>query len=251
MTGAPCHAELERAVAANMTDGAAVVRVSDGVIVYTNASWDRLFGYEAGELEGRHISVVNAPADVAPQERAQEIMTALERRGSWKGLVHNVRKDGSLLWTSAEVVRADDPEHGPIWLAVQREMSAYKAAEDTLRAAEERFRAAFEQSPAATALIDHNLRVIDANEAFCDLLGYGRYELLNKPLADLSAPEEATVVPGFVMSAFAGDRAEPTEHPILTKLGDVLPLTLDARVARASDGRALCAIATVTPSGPR
>ena len=243
------RAGLEQAVVANMRDGAAVIRAADGILVYTNDSWNRLFGYAPGELDGRHVSVVNAPSNQTPQERAQEIMGALERHGSWRGLMRNVRKDGSFLWTSAEVVTADDPEHGPIWMAVQREMTEYKSAEDTLRAAEERFRAAFEQSPVATALVDHNTRVTDANEAFCELSGYGRDALPNKPLADLASPEDATRLPADVMGAFGGDGAQlPTEHAIVTKSGDVLQVIMDARVARAADGHALCAIMTLAPT---
>src|SRR5918998_334315 len=116
-------AGLDTIVAARMPDGVAVILVSDGTIVYTNASWDRMFGYDAGELTGRHISEVNAPVEQTPNERAREITDALERDGRWIGTVHNVRKDGSLAWSEAEVVETEHPELGAVWITVQREIT--------------------------------------------------------------------------------------------------------------------------------
>src|SRR4051812_14743268 len=62
---------LDGAVAAHLAVGVGMVRASDGEIVYANDPWERLFGYEHGELIGKHISVINAPSGVSPEERAQ------------------------------------------------------------------------------------------------------------------------------------------------------------------------------------
>src|SRR3954467_9184522 len=56
--------ELGSVIAANIALGVSMVSATSGEIVYANEQWDRLFGYDPGELIGKHISVVNAPTDV-------------------------------------------------------------------------------------------------------------------------------------------------------------------------------------------
>jgi PAS domain S-box-containing protein len=94
---------LQGAIAANVAEGIALVRAADGEIVYVNETWERMFGYEPGELIGRPISAVNAPVEQSPEDRAHEIMGALARDGVWRGDVHNVRKDGTDFWCAANV----------------------------------------------------------------------------------------------------------------------------------------------------
>ena len=212
-----------RAIAANMADGVAVIRASDGVIIYTNASWDDMFGYAPGELEGRHISVVNAPADQTPEERSNEITSALGRNGHWRGAVRNVRKDGSRLWCDAAVSEFRHPEQGAVWLSVQRETTEWIEETDTLRAAKDRYQEAFENTPVPTALLTEDRRVIDVNAAFCALTGYEADELLGRPLADITHPDDA-----------AGDTPE---RRLIGKGGEQVPLTITSLVVTAT-GRA-------------
>jgi PAS domain S-box-containing protein len=241
----PHEGDFEHLVAANMAEAAAVVRASDGVIVYTNASFDTLFGYARGELDGLPVSTINASVDQTPGERAHEIMQALEHRGAWIGDVHNVRRDGSEFWTEAEIVEVEDPQAGTVWVTVRRDSSDRRDAHDALRASEERFRAAFELSPAPTVLLDASPRILDANEAFCHLTGYSRDELIDKPLADVTHPDDAALDPPFLAGVYRGQRATGARR-FVTRDGHVVPATVDADVARSVDGHALYAIATVT-----
>src|SRR4051794_17988680 len=84
--------ELSSTIAEHIAVGVNMVSAADGSIVYANEQWERLFGYGPGELIGRHISVVNAPTVVSPEERAKEIFEALDRHGTWGGEFQNVRK---------------------------------------------------------------------------------------------------------------------------------------------------------------
>jgi PAS domain S-box-containing protein len=134
---------LQAAIAANMAEGVALIRSSDGVIVYVNDALGTMFGYRTGELVGQHISVINAPADAMPEDRAAGILSALERDGAWRGEVHNLRKDGTRLSCEVSVSPFEHAEHGTVWIAVHTDRSEREAAEDALREADERFRKVF------------------------------------------------------------------------------------------------------------
>ena len=123
---------LQAAIVQTMAEAVALVRASDGTIVYVNPRWNSLFGYEPGELEGQSVAVVNAPTDRTPEETAAEIIGALERDGYWTGEVANVRKDGTVLWCAANVSTLDHPEHGTVWVSLHTDITARKRMEDEL-----------------------------------------------------------------------------------------------------------------------
>ena len=239
---------LAREIASNMAESVAAVRANDGVIVFTNASWDQLFGYGAGELVGRHISVVNAPTEVTPEERAQAIVTALERDRSWRGSVHNVRRDGSHFWCEVSVSEFEHPELGTLWVAVHREITQRLAHEANLRGTMERYRTAFERTPVATALLTEDLRLADVNEAFCALTGYGIDELMGKPLDQLTHPGDSGLDPAFFATVFStgGQRAR-AERRWVTKPRVPIVVSIEVVGVIGESGRAPYAIAAVTP----
>ena len=242
------HTKLAREIAANMAESVVAVRATDGVIVYTNESADQLFGYGAGELLGRHISVVNAPTELTPEERAQELVNALERDRSWHGSVHNVRKDGSHFWCEVSVSEFEHPELGTLWIAVQREITQRMAHEANLRGTMERYRTAFERTPVATALLTEDLRLADVNDAFCALTGYGVDELMGKPLGQLTHRDDSGLDPAFFASVFsAGGPSARAERRWVTKQRAPVVVTVEVVGVIGESGRTPFAIATVTP----
>ena len=85
---------LNNEILANMKEGVALIRVDEGVIVYANPCFDSMFGYDSGELVGKHVRIVNAPGEKTPEDVANEIIISLNQAGEWHGEVHNLRKDG-------------------------------------------------------------------------------------------------------------------------------------------------------------
>lgn len=239
---------LAREIAANMAESVVAVRATDGVIVYTNPSWDQLFGYGAGELLGRHISVVNAPTELTPEERAQELIDALERDRAWRGSVHNVRKDGAHFWCEVSISEFEHPDLGTLWIAVQREITQRMAHEANLRGTMERYRTAFERTPVATALLTEDLRLADVNDAFCALTGYAVDELMGKPLGHLTHPDDGGVDPALFASVFAaGGTSTQAERRWITKKRAPVAVTVEVVGVIGDSGRPPYAIATVTP----
>lgn len=110
----------------NMEEGANLVRVSDETLVYTNPAFDKMFGYELGEMLGEHISIINAPGLVSPQEIAKNTISELEVDGVWRGEVHRIKKDGTLFWSSVTASTFDHPVYGKVWLCVHADVSERK-----------------------------------------------------------------------------------------------------------------------------
>lgn len=120
---------LESGIAVNMAEGVQLTRSSDGIIVYTNPAFDRMFGYAPNELPGQHVSVLNAPGEPSPEALAGAIITALKETGVWNGELLNRRRDGSTFWCRASVSAYEHPQHGPVWLAVHLDITEHKEME--------------------------------------------------------------------------------------------------------------------------
>jgi PAS domain S-box-containing protein len=236
---------LEGVVAAHVADGIALIRASDGEVMYANESWERMFGYEPGELVGQRVARVNAPAAEAPEERARRISSALERDGVWSGEVHNVRKDGTLFWTSASVSAFEDPDQGAVWAVIQTDMTERRVAEETLRAGEERFRKIFDGGPVGTLVLDNDMRIADANQVFCGITGYRRDELVGRLFSDIARPVDLALEDELEARLDTGDIGSyRLEKRLATKDAEAVRVAQTTSVVRGADGDALYRVAT-------
>jgi len=76
---------LQSEITANMSEGVYLIRVSDGVILYTNPRFEEIFGYGPGEMVGKYVSIVTAPTDMTPEETVDHIVGIMKQTGVWKG----------------------------------------------------------------------------------------------------------------------------------------------------------------------
>jgi len=124
---------LQSEITANMAEGVYLIRSSNGVIVYANEKFEEMFGYDQGEMVGKHVSIVNAPTEKSPEETAREIMESLKKKGYWQGEVANIKKDGAPFWCNASVSTFDHHEHGNVLVSVHTDITERVQAEDELK----------------------------------------------------------------------------------------------------------------------
>jgi PAS domain-containing protein len=63
---------LHNNILQNMSAGVHLTRVRDGLFIFTNPALEQMFGYESGELIGKHVSMINAPTDQGPVKQPQK-----------------------------------------------------------------------------------------------------------------------------------------------------------------------------------
>lgn len=106
-----------------MINAVAIVSADDGLISYTNRSWNEVFGYADGEAVGRHMSVAYAPSDNGNSSAVpHEIVTALEHNGHWRGETQTVRKDGRAFRRAISISEFDEERHARMWVMVGRRL---------------------------------------------------------------------------------------------------------------------------------
>jgi len=169
----------------NMTEGVYLVGIDDEIIKYTNPKFEEMFGYNSGEMIGKHASMVVAPADKDPKERAKEIMKVIRETGEWHGEVNNMRKDGTPFWCYANVSVFDHPVHGSVLMAVHADITERKEAEEALKESEELYRTLIDTLPQNIYLLDSKLRYVSANEAYCNTYDFKLKDIIGKTSLDV------------------------------------------------------------------
>ena len=145
---------LQSEIARNLEEGIVLLRASDATIIYANPKFERMFGYESGELPGKPIAIVNAASERSPEEIARNIIQLLNRDGSWGGEIHNRKKDGTEFWCYSNVSAFEHPELGRLWISISMDITERKRAESKLRQAEEKYRLLVERVPAITYIAE-------------------------------------------------------------------------------------------------
>jgi PAS domain S-box-containing protein len=173
-------------------------RAEDGdegwVTTYVSAQLATLLGLRADEIPlGRHQYLERMhPEDRPAAERAAE---AAERDGSTFDVEYRLRHDGGhWVWIRDHShVERDEQGRPMAWTGVLVDVTERKRLTASLRESQERFRRAFEDAPIGISIGDANGICLDANTAYCRILGRTCEEVVGHPFAEFAHPDDAEV----------------------------------------------------------
>jgi PAS domain S-box-containing protein len=122
-----------RLLVSGVTDYALYMLDPSGIVANWNAGGERIKGYAASEIVGRHFSRFYTPADQASGKPARALQTALDN-GRYEEEGWRVRKDGSFFWASVVIdpIRSDS---GDLigFAKITRDITERKQAQDKLQ----------------------------------------------------------------------------------------------------------------------
>jgi len=129
----------------------------NGVVTNWNRGAERIKGYRAGDIVGRHFGAFYMPADRNAGLPSKALATAL-RDGRFEGEGWRLRKDGSRFWASVVIdpIRDDQGRHLG-YAKITRDISERKAAEEALKRSEREFRLL------VSSVVDYALYMLDPN----------------------------------------------------------------------------------------
>ena len=175
---------LHAAMMDNVAEGIYLIGLDDLLIKWTNEKFARMFGYDPGEMVGKHVDIVNAPTERTPAETRISIMDVLKETGEWHGEVRNIKRDGTHFWCSANVSLFDHPEYGKVMVSVHADITEHKKAEELLRKSELRYRSltdnVLDTSSVGIFILDSDFHVVWVNQALERCFGLRREEIIGK-----------------------------------------------------------------------
>ncbi len=146
--------QLHSEIMKNISEGIYLIGLDDGIIKYANPKFEKMFGYDPGEMIGQEVSVVNTPTEKSSKETKEQITDVLVKTGEWHGEIKNIKKDGTHFWCYANVSLFDHPTFGRVIIAVHTDITDRKQAEKHLRKSEKKIRTTLENSPVCTKIVD-------------------------------------------------------------------------------------------------
>ena len=170
-----------------MLDGA-------GRVLTWNSGAQRLKGYRAEEIIGKHFSCFYPPEAVEAGKPAR-LLALAARDGRVEDEGWRVRQDGSRFWADVIITALRDPDGSVIGFAkVTRDTTERRRAEQALHESEERFRLLVESvQEYAIFVLDPAGRVASWNAGAEAIKGYAAEEILGQHVAVFYTPEDVAL----------------------------------------------------------
>jgi PAS domain S-box-containing protein len=177
----------------DVTPDAVLVLDLEGRVEFASQGYLKIFGLSPEEIVGKRIMEVPG-IEKQPPEEISRIMslfvTAVETDYSGPVEFYIFTKDGKKLPVSVAGGVIKDANGSPTHLvAVIRDISHIKKAEEALRESEALFHTIFSSATEGMSLQKFDGEILDANPAVCRLLGYTCEELIGMNASKLVTPE--------------------------------------------------------------
>ena len=200
-----------------MPDGVMLVNMS-GEIIYVNKAFEKLLGYKANELIG--TSALKLPTYSRSKDRvkAQEYLKKVIEKSSAKPIdMSAITKDGAEIPINFTASVIKDAQGNPKTLvAVIRDVSEQKRAEEALRDSEELSRGMLESATTGIYFLQDG-RFLYVNRLFEEISGYKYDELVGRHSLDYVHPEDRDKVRTEAIQVLKGQSRSPYEFRLLRK----------------------------------
>ena len=217
--------ERFRLLVESVKDYAIFMLDATGQVVTWNAGAQRIKGYSAGEIIGKHFSVFYPIEDVIAGKCERELeIAALEGRFEDEGW--RVRKDGTLMWANVVITALRSPDDGTLFgfAKVTRDLSERRKAE-----------AAQRQLAAQQAALAEKTRIQEFLERFIAILGHDLRNPLSAIDMNLTRLREKVTDPALARML---DRMASSSTRMARMIGQILDLTRSRLAGRLELQRA-------------
>jgi PAS domain S-box-containing protein len=192
------HTLLQRAF--EETDVGMFVALPSGRIERANVAFCRMLGYTAFELRRLDVVEISHPDDRA--DTSASLVQLVD------GKLSRYRREKRYVCKNGDVVRVQIGV-SPVTDATGAVVSLIAQAVDVTarRESEARFRRLFESSPQGIAVVSHEGRVLQANPALGQILGYATEELEGLAFTDFTHPDDCASDVELYTKLMAGELA--------------------------------------------
>jgi len=219
---------------------ALISRREDGQVLYANERFGALAGKPPAELVGH----VTPDFYYDPAERTALLATLQER-----GLVQDYEmrgrrlSDGSPVWLSL-VVQAVTYQGEAAYLTTLMDITEHKQAEIALAQSESQYRVLAENIQDGVFIIQ-NAKMIFANQAFADIVGYTVEEIIGMEFTRLIAPEDLPKVAESYRRRQAGEPVPPAYEWRMLRKDGVTRVDVNMTVGLVQLGGQVASLGTV------
>ena len=211
----------------------------DGHVVAWYAGAERIYGYRTGEVAGQHVSLFYPNEDTLRVKLDEELKRAAAE-GHFGNEGWHVRRDDSRFWANVITMALKD-DNGDLqgFARVVRDFTERHQRDEKLRRGRARIRPILAESAIPGIVSGEFDRIPEANDAFLDLVGYSREDLLAGLLRwpDLTPPEYRDLDDLAHEEGLRFGACTPFEQELVRKDGTRIPVVLATAVLKLSPFR--------------
>ncbi len=213
---------------------------------YVNAAVETLYGYSV-EAFLENPSLWQSLIHPDDQPQIDQVFGQVTSQASFDVEYRIIRSDGAVRWVRDRSNVTYDDHGTPLRLdGVTTDITEQKQMEEALRLSESRMEAIFQQAALGINQAGPDGRFLQANQAYCDLLGYTKDELLQLRFQDVAHPDEFEATEAALAKLYAGEAASVTlEKRYFHKDGSLRWTNIVLSILRDADGRAISDLAVV------
>ena len=237
--------ERFRLLVNSVEDYAIFMLDTEGRIVSWNEGAERLYGYKADEISGKHFSIFYEDDDLKNDKPERKLEIAANE-GRYEEEGYRVGKDGTRYLVNAVITGVRDDE-GILrgFAKVTRDITERKQAEKQIQESEIKFRMLAESSGSAILLHRDDGQFIYVNPAAERMTGYTRNELLSLKIWDLLHPDFRETVEQRLRARLEGENIlAPNEVMMVVKSGETRWIAYTAGRVLIDETPAIIAMAT-------
>ncbi|MBL8659486.1 MAG: PAS domain S-box protein [Rhodospirillales bacterium] len=234
----------------HMKSGAAVFEAladgSDFVFTDLNRRGEELGKIDRDQVVGKRLTeTFPGVAEFGLLDALREVM----RTGATKDLPPRVYRDERMQgWRDTHVYKLPTGELVTLFDDISAEIRAQRA----LRESEARFRGTFENAAVGIAHVGFDGAWLRVNERLCDIVGYGRDELLAKTFQEITHPDDLEADLSQLECMTRGEiNSYSIEKRYIRKDGNAVWVNLTTALQRDEAGQPLYCISVVRDIGKR
>jgi formate hydrogenlyase transcriptional activator len=222
----------------------------DGQVLAWYAGAERIYGYKKIEIIGQSVTLLDFGDDVVPSQ--QEQFTRATEEGHVGSESWHLKKNGSRFWANAITLALKD-EKGDLqgFARVVRDFSDRHERDEKLRRDRARRRPLPAESAIAGIVSGEFDRIPEANDAFLELVGYSREDLLAGRLRwpELTPPEYAPLDELAHEEGLRFGACTPFEKELIRKDGSRVRVQVATAVLKLSPFRWISFVQDLTERG--
>ncbi|MFH1147858.1 MAG: PAS domain S-box protein, partial [Pseudomonadota bacterium] len=184
--------------------------LKDRSVLYRNAAFDFILGYEIGTTKGMNTSAFYADSETY-ERIGKEGYAAIANGGIYTVETVMKKKDGSQFFCSivGQAVNAGKPEDGAIWMI--QDITDRKRMEEAYKDSEFKYRSLIEHSSDVVFCVDRNGEYKFVNQVFASTFGKTPDYFLGKTFWDIYSKEHADYRQAASSRVFATGESQSVE----------------------------------------
>ena len=189
----------------------------EGIITDWNNGAERLYGYTAGEVTGKSVSLLSPPGRT---DESNLILNRIQRGEFVTGYeTEQVTKGGVQIFVSLSVSPIKNDSGRVIGLStIAHDITERKRMEEALRERERKYRELVESLPQTVFETDEQGTLTSANHILFESFGYTREDFLKGlNIIDMVAPEDRDRAGHDIQRVLSGEKREGTDYTGPTK----------------------------------